>query len=67
MKIASFLIIISFISPIILFYRIVDIVILVAGGLIASYLFNKTKRIETVFGLYFPVLIYCILRWIEVF
>lgn len=66
-KIASFLIIISFISPIMLFYRIVDIVIFVAGGLIASYLFNKTKRIETVFGLYFPVLIYCILRWIEVF
>jgi len=66
-KIASFLIIISFISPIMLFYRIVDIVIFVAGGLIASHLFNKTKRIETVFGLYFPVLIYCILRWIEVF
>ena len=62
--IVSILLFISFISLIILFRTALDIVIFVVFGLTASYLFKKYEITRGIFLLYFPVLIYCLARWI---
>ena len=62
--IVSVLLFISFISLLILFRTALDIVIFVVFGLIASYLFKKYEITKSIFILYFPVLIYCLARWV---
>ncbi len=62
--IVSILLFISFISLLILFRTIQDIVIFVVFGLAASYLFKKYEITKGIFLLYFPVLVYCLARWV---
>ena len=62
--IVSILLFFSFISLIILFHTVQDIVIFLVFGLTASFLFKKYEITRGIFLLYFPVLVYCLARWV---
>lgn len=63
-RIVSFLIPILFISPIMLFNSAFDILFMLSLGVIAAIVFYWYEDHRPVFGLYFLVLIYLILRFI---
>ena len=62
--IVSILLFFSFISLIILFHTPQDIVIFLVFGLAASILFKKYEITKGIFLLYFPVVVYCVARWV---
>jgi homogentisate phytyltransferase/homogentisate geranylgeranyltransferase len=65
-KIVSILLPVTFFILILLFNSLVDIVIFIPLGLIAGFLFYRYKKTEYIFVLYFPVIIYCLLRWFQI-
>ncbi|MFO8109974.1 MAG: UbiA family prenyltransferase [Thermoplasmata archaeon] len=64
-KVVSVLIILLFISPLVLFSSLIDMVILFAAGVISSIIFYRFEDHRPVFGMYFLVLIYLLLRFIS--
>jgi len=64
--IVSILLPITFFSLLLLFNSLVDIIILVPIGILTGILFYRFKKTELIFALYFPVIIYCLLRWFEI-
>ena len=65
-KIVSILLPFTFFMLILLFNSFVDILIFIPLGLLAGFLFYRFKKTEYIFALYFPVIIYCILRWFQI-
>ncbi|MCJ7571098.1 MAG: UbiA family prenyltransferase [Candidatus Thermoplasmatota archaeon] len=65
-KIVSILLPITFFMLILLFNSLVDILIFIPLGLLAGFLFYRFKKTELLFVLYFPVIIYCLLRWFQI-
>jgi len=63
-KLVSILIVFLFISPTILFNSTLDIAFMLLTGIISSIIFYRKEDHRPVFGLYFLVLIYLILRFI---
>ena len=66
LKIVSILLFVSFISPILLFHSTVDVIILGVTSVAVMILFYRYKNVEMVFGMYFLIIIYCLLRWMNV-
>ncbi|HEC81767.1 MAG TPA: hypothetical protein ENI42_05020, partial [Thermoplasmatales archaeon] len=65
-NIASALLFIAFLSPALLFHNMVlDFIVFTVFGLLAVLLFKKYSVVYGVFLLYFPVLIYCLVRWLH--
>ncbi len=64
-KIVSVLIIFLFLSPLLMFHSLQDIVVLVPPAIVSSILFYKGEKWKALFGLYFLILIYCLLRFLE--
>jgi len=64
LKISSFLLFISFLSPILIFNGIVDIIFLASMSIAVVLLFNKLKSVGIIFIIYFIVFIYCLTRWV---
>jgi 4-hydroxybenzoate polyprenyltransferase len=64
-KIATMLLPILFLTPLLLFYNVMDIVILIVLTTIATIIFHKKGDVTPVFGCYLVFLIYGVLRWIE--
>lgn len=65
-NIASALLFIAFLSPALLFHTMVlDFIVFTVFGLLAVLLFKKYSVVNGVFLLYFPVLIYCLVRWLH--
>lgn len=64
-KLVSVLIILLFISPLGLFAHMQDMVFLLTTGLISSVIFYKLEDHRPVFGMYFLVLIYLLLRFLS--
>lgn len=62
-KLVSFLIILLFISPLLLFNSILDIIFMLLAGVISSIIFYRFEDHRPVFGLYFLVLVYLLLRF----
>jgi 4-hydroxybenzoate polyprenyltransferase len=65
-KIVSILLPLTFFILVLLFNSLVDIVIFIPLGLIAGFLFYRYKKTEYIFAIYFPVIIYCLLRWFQI-
>lgn len=65
-KITSILLPVPFLCLLLLFNTIIDIAILVPFGLLAGIVFYKMKDTRFVFAIYFPVILYCLLRWFSV-
>ncbi len=65
-KIVSILLPFTFFMLILLFNSIVDVLIFVPLGLLAGFLFYRFKKTEYIFALYFPVIIYCLIRWFQI-
>lgn len=64
-KITSILLPVPFLCLLLLFHTVIDIAILVPFGLLAGVLFYKFKDTRIVFAIYFPIILYCLLRWFE--
>jgi len=64
-KIATSLLPILFLTPLLLFHNILDVVFLIILTTIATLIFHKKSDAGTVIGCYLIFLIYGILRWIE--
>ena len=62
-KIATALIPVMFLIPLFLFHNIQDIIVLIAFGVLTMIDFRKFGDARHVFGYYFVVLIYCMVRW----
>ncbi|MEF8848880.1 MAG: UbiA family prenyltransferase, partial [Candidatus Thermoplasmatota archaeon] len=65
-NITSMLLPIPFLCLLLLFHNPVDIVVLIAAGGLAGFSFKKFKDTRLVFAIYFPVIIYCLLRWFQI-
>ncbi len=65
-SITSVLLPIPFFCLLLLFHTIIDIIILVPFGLLAGILFKRFRDTRLVFAIYFPVILYCLLRWFSV-
>jgi 4-hydroxybenzoate polyprenyltransferase len=65
-KITTFLLPIPFLCLILLFHNIIDILLLVPAGILAAVVFNKMRDTRLVFAIYFPIIIYCLLRWFSI-
>ncbi len=65
-KMASTLIPILFLVPTLIFHSILDVVTFIIFGVIATMIFYKRGDFRGVFGCYFVVIIYCIMRFVEV-
>jgi len=64
-NIASALLIIAFLCPLMLFHNKFDIIVFPLMGFIAVYLFRRVKRMDVVFLPYFLTLVYFIIRLME--
>ncbi len=64
-KIVSILIVFLFISPLLLFNSTLDLVFMLSTGLISSVVFYRFEDHRPVFGIYFIVLFYLILKFIS--
>jgi homogentisate phytyltransferase/homogentisate geranylgeranyltransferase len=64
--IVSVLLFFAFLSPLILFHKLYDLFIFVPLAVVVTIAFNKYKNQMLVFSLYFPVIIYSLLRWINI-
>ena len=64
--ITSILLPFTFISPLLLFHNTIDFLVFIPLGIIAGITFKKYKNTQYVFALYFPILIYCLLRWFAI-
>jgi 4-hydroxybenzoate polyprenyltransferase len=64
--ITSILLPIPFLCLLLLFHNVIDIIILIPAGILAGISFKKLKDTRIVFGIYFPVILYCLLRWLEI-
>jgi len=65
-NIAAMLLFITFISPLILFRGIYDILIFIPTGIISAIIFKKFEEVQPIFLLYFLVLLYCVTRWFNI-
>ena len=65
-NITSFLLPVPFFCLLLLFHSLVDIIIIFPLGLLAGILFKIFRNTKLVFAIYFPLIIYCLLRWFEV-
>lgn len=63
-QIAAILVFLSFLSPVLLFHQWWDVMLFAAAAAGGALLFKKMQRAWPVFALYFPVLIYCVARWL---
>jgi 4-hydroxybenzoate polyprenyltransferase len=64
--ITSVLLPVPFLCLLLLFHTLVDIIILIPLGLVAGFVFYKLRNTKVVFVIYFPVILYCLLRWFAV-
>ena len=62
MKIASILLTITFLIPIVLFHELLDVVLFAFMCLVANISFRKYKSTQEIFIFAFLILIYCVLR-----
>ncbi len=65
-KIVSILLPVTFFILILLFNNLVDIAIFIPLGLLAGFLFYRFRKTELLFALYFPIVLYCLLRWFQI-
>jgi 4-hydroxybenzoate polyprenyltransferase len=65
-NIVSILLPLTFISPLLLFNNFYDFIIFIPLGIIAGFSFRRYKNTKFIFILYFPILIYCLLRWFTI-
>ena len=63
--ITSFLLFFAIAFPLLIFHQMLDALVFISGGTIASFIFNKTRKTNAVFIIYFIILLYCIIRWIS--
>ncbi|MCX6666546.1 MAG: UbiA family prenyltransferase [Euryarchaeota archaeon] len=63
--ISSILLLISFLSPLLLFHTITDFLIIFILGIFTMILFKKIKNVELVFLSYFIMGLYLLLRWLN--
>ncbi len=61
-KIVSVLIILLFWTPLLVFHSMVDFLLVLPTSLLAAYLFYRYERYRVVFGLYFIIISYIILK-----
>ena len=66
-RITSILLFLSFISPLLLFRSLLDIIIFVITGIISSAYLIKFEKAKFIFILYSIILLYCIFKWILIF
>ncbi len=66
-KIVSVLIVFLFTSPLLLFYSVLDLIILIPVSLFAAYIFYVHEDHRPIFSLYFLVIVYSILRYTGLF
>jgi 4-hydroxybenzoate polyprenyltransferase len=64
-NIATLLLPILFLTPLLLFHNVLDVVFLIILTTIATITFHKKGDVTPVFGCYLIFLIYGVLRWIE--
>ncbi len=64
-KIVSILIVLLFLSPLLMFQSVLDIILLTLAAMISSIIFYKKEKWRILFGLYFLILIYCMFRFLE--
>lgn len=65
-KIVSVLVVFLFLSPLLIFQRYIDFIVLISISLNAALVFYLYEKYKLVFGLYFIVLIYGIIRFIGI-
>lgn len=65
-KITSLLLPLPFFCLLLLFHSLIDVLILIPAGLIAGFLFYQFKNTKLIFAVYFPVILYCLLRWFSI-
>ncbi len=63
-KLVSVLIIFLFLAPAVLFHTVLDIIFMMVAGIASSMIFYKKEDHRPVFGLYFLVLIYVMIRFL---
>lgn len=63
-SIASVLLFISFLSPLLLFYQMFDFLVIIPFGVVTMLLFKKLKKVEITFILYFIMVVYLLSRWL---
>lgn len=64
--ITSILLPIPFFCLLLLFQNVIDIALLVPAGILAGVLFKQLKDTRVVFAIYFPIILYCLLRWFSI-
>jgi 4-hydroxybenzoate polyprenyltransferase len=65
-SIVSILLFLSFASMLILFHKPIDFAVYIPFGLLASFLFKRYNIVRGIFALYFPILVYSIMRWLQI-
>ena len=64
--ITSALLPVPFLCLLLLFNNLIDIVIILPLGIVSGALFKIFRKTAFVFAIYFPIIIYCLLRWFEI-
>lgn len=64
-KIVSVLIILLFWTPLLVFHSMVDFILVLPSSFLAAYLFYRFERYRIVFGLYFVIISYIILKFLS--
>jgi len=65
-KIVSLLLLFAFMSPLLLFHdQIYDFLVFIPLALTSAIIFNKYAHVKLILSFYFPILIYCVIRWIN--
>ncbi len=63
-KMVAVLIVILFLSPLLIFQDIIDILMILPASLISSFIFYKFENYKFVLGLYFIILLYILIRFL---
>lgn len=64
-KIVTAMVVLLFMSPLIMFNEFRDMALMIPFAIISSIIFYRTERWRILFGFYFIILIYCMLRFLE--
>ncbi|MBS3817240.1 MAG: UbiA prenyltransferase family protein, partial [Candidatus Thermoplasmatota archaeon] len=65
-KMVSILIVILFLTPLLIFHSLVEIIFLLVLSLISAFIFYRYEKYKVVLGLYFIVLIYILIRFLRI-
>jgi geranylgeranylglycerol-phosphate geranylgeranyltransferase len=65
-KLASLFLFISFISPVLLFHTVVDLALILGVAVVSVLIFLRYKNVKLTFGLYFSILLWLVLRYLDI-